>query len=103
MSVSELVRGQLRHYVTDRPTYTLTGSGPSMLRDWWVSNHPAEGDAYEAGQRLESHKRFMRQMQATFATATRATDPEIIPRVTGRCWPTSNPIGRCTTPLRMAT
>src|SRR5829696_794064 len=68
-SVSELVRGQLRLYVTDRPTYTLDGSGPSLLRDWWVSSHPAEGESFEAGQRLESHKRFMRQMQATFATA----------------------------------
>jgi phage head maturation protease len=79
-SVSELVRGQLRHYVSRRPTYALDGSGgPSLVRDCWVKDHPSEGDAYEASRRIESHRQFLREMGAQFATATRATDPELIP------------------------
>ena len=78
-SVSELVRGQLRHFTSQRPVYPLTGSGPSLLADLWTQNHPTEGDSFAAAERLEGHRRFMREMQATFATATRATDPELIP------------------------
>ena len=45
----------------------------------WVRAHPQEGDAWEARDRLDAHRRFERELSAQFATATRATDPEIIP------------------------
>jgi HK97 family phage prohead protease len=82
VSMSELVRGTLRHYTKQRPVYSLDASGvtPSLVCDTWhAANEGSLGPAMDARDRLAAHERFMRTVRATFAAQTTSTASQIIP------------------------
>ena len=76
VSMSELGRGTLRHYVTQRPVYALDASGvtPSLVCDTWHSmNEGSLGAAMDARDRLAAHERYMKGVRAQFAAQTTST------------------------------
>jgi hypothetical protein len=82
VSMSELVRGQLRHYVTQRPVYSLDAScsTPSLVCDAWHSqNEGSLGAAMDARDRLAAHQRYLRTVRAQFASQTTSTAAALVP------------------------
>ncbi len=82
VSMSDLVRTQLRHYTLPRPTYPLDSAptSPSLVRDsWHVMNQSYLGSARDAQDRLTAHMNYMRRLETEFATATTTTAAAIVP------------------------
>jgi hypothetical protein len=82
VSMMELVRGQLRHFTSQRPVYALDAScqTPSLVCDTWrVQNQGRLGAAMDERDRLAAHERFMKGVRAQFAAQTTSTASQIIP------------------------
>jgi HK97 family phage prohead protease/HK97 family phage major capsid protein len=86
----ERVRAARFAVTREEPVYSMNGAGFSLVRDAWYAANARDGDALDRLRKYRAQTEDMAKLViahgakfaapgAQFATATRATDPEIIP------------------------